>query len=310
MTEKRAENYILGIGGANTDVHARLGQPAIMHDSNPGQIHSSVGGVTRNILENLTLLGKRCVLLSAVGDDAFGKRLLEDCREKGIDAEHVMISRDLPTGVYMDIQDEQGELLIASCDARVVENIPLSYFEENAELIRGASLIVTDPNLLPEQLLKIRELAGDVPVYIDPVSVSKSPRIKDILRCFDFIKPNAIELEALSGMPGGTHEEIAAAAAELLKKGVGSIAVSMGSEGCYFADKTGLSMFEKPRRVLRSENCTGAGDAFMAGMIYGRLEDMPPSETLRFAMACGSAAILSEDTISPLLSEKYVRELM
>ena len=48
-----------GIGGANVDIHGQSLAPLIMRDSNPGRLHVSVGGVTRNILDNLTRLGER-----------------------------------------------------------------------------------------------------------------------------------------------------------------------------------------------------------------------------------------------------------
>ena len=49
--------FIAGIGGANVDMHGRSDRMMIMRDSNPGTLSVSLGGVCRNICENLTLLG-------------------------------------------------------------------------------------------------------------------------------------------------------------------------------------------------------------------------------------------------------------
>ena len=49
--------YIAGIGGANVDIHGKSDNKLIMRDSNPGTLHMSLGGVCRNICENLALLG-------------------------------------------------------------------------------------------------------------------------------------------------------------------------------------------------------------------------------------------------------------
>ena len=50
------EKYIVGIGAANVDIHGRSNRPLNMKDSNPGRMHVSCGGVTRNILENISRL--------------------------------------------------------------------------------------------------------------------------------------------------------------------------------------------------------------------------------------------------------------
>ena len=49
--------YIAGIGGANVDIHGQSLAPIIMRDSNPGKLHTSMGGVVRNVLENCARLG-------------------------------------------------------------------------------------------------------------------------------------------------------------------------------------------------------------------------------------------------------------
>lgn len=50
--------YIAGIGGANMDIHGKSDRQLIMRDSNPGSLHTSLGGVCRNICENLARLGE------------------------------------------------------------------------------------------------------------------------------------------------------------------------------------------------------------------------------------------------------------
>ena len=44
------EKYVVGVGGANLDMHARSRNPVVMRDSNPSYMHTSAGGVTRNII--------------------------------------------------------------------------------------------------------------------------------------------------------------------------------------------------------------------------------------------------------------------
>ena len=73
--------YIAGIGGANMDIHGRSDRQLIMRDSNPGSLHTSLGGVCRNICENLARLGETVRLITVVGDDVQGARYCRGLRK-------------------------------------------------------------------------------------------------------------------------------------------------------------------------------------------------------------------------------------
>lgn len=301
--------YILGIGGANMDLHGKLNNEAVLHDSNPGKIKTSPGGVTRNILDNLARMGQNCVLLTAVGEDLLGRALISSCEEVGLDMSEVYRTSNYSTGSYIALMDKEGELFISTADTRIVENIPLSYFEEKKVIIENAAAIVCDPNLETEQLKKITELAKDAKIYLDPTSGAKAVKIKEILSSFYFIKPNRLELEVLSGMKCESEEEIVRAARSLLEKGLKSIAVSLGEGGCYYADAN-HSIFRKLDYKANVSNATGAGDAFMAGLIYGELNGYGMEKSLDYALSAGAIAIESEDTISQKMSEELLNEFV
>ena len=81
--EALGEKYVLGIGAANVDVHGRSRVSVVMRDSNPGHLHTSVGGVTRNVLENLSRLGVSARMVSAVGDDVYGEMVYRESVSAG-----------------------------------------------------------------------------------------------------------------------------------------------------------------------------------------------------------------------------------
>lgn len=71
--------YVLGVGAANVDIHGRSKKPIVMHDSNPGHMNTSAGGVTRNVCENLSRLGVSVKLISAVGTDVYADQIRREC---------------------------------------------------------------------------------------------------------------------------------------------------------------------------------------------------------------------------------------
>ena len=56
-TASAARPYVVGVGAANLDIHGRPKKAIVMHDSNPGHMNASAGGVTRNVCDNLARLG-------------------------------------------------------------------------------------------------------------------------------------------------------------------------------------------------------------------------------------------------------------
>ena len=76
--------YIAVAGGANVDVGAHALQKLRPKDSNPGHVHTSFGGVGRNIAHNLRLLGVDVELFSALGTDDYGAAMEKDCAAIGL----------------------------------------------------------------------------------------------------------------------------------------------------------------------------------------------------------------------------------
>ncbi len=303
------DGYIVGAGGANFDIHIRTTDAPVLRDSNPGHLRTSAGGVCRNIMENLARQGDECVLLSAVGSDHFGDAVLAACTEAGMDVSRVLRSDKTPTSAYIDILDDGGDMYLAANDMRLVAEIPAEYFKNNAELIGGAAAVVIDANLSGDQLTAIFEAADSVPVFADPVSAAKCGVLKPFLSKLTLIKPNRMELEALSGLPCGTDEEIANAAEELLRQGVKQVVVSLGERGCWSFGR-GASLIRGIDCDLPVVNASGAGDAFMAGLVHSYLNGADKETMLHYALACGRIATLSEDTINYCLTEEYVFRFM
>jgi pseudouridine kinase len=309
MSTKRKENgkNILGVGGANMDVHLKISGDYVLHDSNPGRLLLSPGGVTRNILDNLAKLGLCCSMLTAVGKDVFGDEILRSCSAAGIKTDHVFRSGEEYSSSYIALIDGEGDMFVGACDAEILEHMPLSYIEAAEAELKDADAIVCDTNLTEEQLTRLTELAGNTPVFIDPVSTAKAKRIKDIAGRFYCIKPNRMELEAITGMECLTDRDIETACEKLLREGVREVAVSLGERGCYFADSEGHSFFRTPAEVEEMVNASGAGDAFTAGLVYSYIKGLSPEETVDTALRCGSIAVMSGETINPSMSEELLK---
>ena len=91
--EKVSSSYVAVIGGSVADFIAapestddpshKVLSSLIIHSSNPGKLHVTVGGVGRNIATALGRLGDtNTVFLSAVSNDLIGKMIFEDLEKR------------------------------------------------------------------------------------------------------------------------------------------------------------------------------------------------------------------------------------
>jgi 6-phosphofructokinase 2 len=109
------------------------------------------------------------------------------------------------------------------------------------------------------------------------------------------IKPNVYELEITSGKSLPTIEAIAEQARQLQQGGVSNVCVSMGAEGAVFVNSEESYYAPAPRiRVMCS---VGAGDAMVAGLLAGLVDELPAEEVLLQGLACGSGAVTQPGTM-------------
>lgn len=300
--------YIVGVGAANADIHGRSRAAVNLKDSNPGTMRVSVGGVTRNILENAARLGLDARLVSAVGGDVFGRLILARSAAAGMDVSNVLVLPDAASSTYMTVLEPSGEMLVAVSDMSILAQLPEAYLAERAPLLRGAAAIACDPSLPEETILRLLALAGETPVFVDPVSTAYARKLLPHVGRFHTVKPNRMELSILAELDAEEDAALKPAIARLLEKGCRRVYVTLGPEGCCYGDASGLFLRAKLRPIARMENATGAGDAFTAATIYGHVHALPPEETLNLALAAGSVAIRSAETVSPEMSIPLLRE--
>lgn len=294
--------YALVIGGINRDVGGISKNPLINNDSNPGNVRISLGGVGRNIAHNMALLGLDVKMLTAIGEDVYMKYIKDSCRDLNIDITQAMYVNDMPNAVYLYISDANGDMAVAVSDMDIYERLTPDYFNRKKQIIDKAKVVVLDTNL-PEASLKWIIENAENPIFLDPVSTTKAEKIKDLLSGIHTLKPNKMEAEYLSGVKINDESSLEKAALSILKQGVKRVFISLGSDGVYCRD--GRESFYVPcLKNINIKNTTGGGDAYMAGLVWGYMNDMSLEETGKLAMAASAIAVESSDTINEDLTIK------
>ncbi len=291
--------HVLVIGAANLDIKGQPEGELVRGTSVPGRIRSGLGGVARNIAENLARLEVETVLLTAVGDDEAGERILGHAAASGIDVSEALVVPGRRTGAYIVLLSSSGALEVALDDMSILSALTPEYFEARRHLFRQACLVAVDANLTPEALAKVVELCDeyDVALCADPTSVTLAARLIPHLPRLYFITPNVQEASVLCGyeIDPTDRDAVQAAAAYLVAQGVDMCVISLGERGVVYADSDTTG--HVPAIQTQVVDPTGAGDAMSAAIIFGLLEDLPLDECVRLGVTAASLTLRSRETV-------------
>ncbi len=296
-------SYIAVAGGVNVDIGAQSARRLQSKDSNPGRVRTGLGGVGRNIAHNLALLGADVELLTAIGSDHYAEMVVCSCAELGIGVSHALRVPGGATSAYVYISDERGDMALAVSDMTICDALTPEYFAAQLDVLNGAALVVADTNLPTASLAYLAEHLN-VPLFVDPVSATKTERLAGLLPHIHTLKPNALEAEILSGVPVVDRNSARRAARRLIESGVRQVFLSLGKEGFLAAAEDETVWQPAPEAEVR--NTTGAGDAMMAALVWAHLRGENLSRAATLGAAAAAITIESEETISPALSAEAV----
>ena len=249
---------VLVIGAAGWDMVGSVKSDLMLHTSNPAEIRFSFGGAARNVAENLLRLGTAVTLLTVVGRDETGERLVQDIAGVGANVDAVLHSSQYPTGSYLAVVNRDGKLEYGLDDMRVLAELSPKYIHAHEALFEQASLVFIDANLSKETLRTVMSIAKrlKLPVCADPTSELLAPKLIPYLPRLRLVVPNSREASILSNRKSDptTRRGTIEAAKSLVSQGVEIAIITMAELGvCYATSET--SGFSSPgaQRCARSD---------------------------------------------------------
>ena len=304
----RKNSYVTVIGGSNMDIQGVPGKSLVMFDSNPGRVDISLGGVGRNIADNICRLGLGTKLISAIGNDLYGNKILSECKSYGIDVDDCYISNEHSTSIYVSILNGSNDMQVAISHMDILDKLDMSYISSKHQSINDSLAIVIDTNLSEDVMDYITTTFSHIPIFVDTVSTSKCMKIKNMIGRFNTIKLNQYEAEALSGMKIDGIDDIKLCSQYFLNKGVKNVFITLGKDGVFCANAEN-SVHVKGVKV-DIVSATGAGDAFTAALVYSYLNVFDIEYTAKFSMAASIIALSHENTINPNMSVENIKKIL
>ncbi len=273
---------IIVVGSINMDLIMETDRlPVLGETLLGGPFSTAPGGKGANQAAACARLGATVAHLGRVGDDGFGRQLLDVLDAEGIDRRGVTVTTGTSSGV--------AQICVAGGDNSIIvapgANGCLSAEDVRASqaLFEGARAALFQLEVPLDAVFEGLRLAKthEALTILTPAPWRELPR--ELLALVDVLVPNAIELSQCAGT--ANREK---AFAHLLDLGVGAVVMTAGSEGAYFASAHRLGHVPAPS--VDVVDSTGAGDTFTGALAVALSEGRQLPEAIRFAVRAGSLA--------------------
>ncbi len=292
MAEKKRYD-VISAGLLLTDVLAQplrtLPEPGLLSLVDTIKLHT--GGCALNTGIALARLGVRVGLVGLVGEDGFGDFVIQSIQREGADPVGVRRVSEAGTSATVVLINPEGE---RSFIHTLGANALFSAKDVDLELAASARIFhVGSVGLLPafdgEPMATVLQQVRShgVITSLDTVWDPFGRWLKVVEPCLphvDLFTPALHEARMITGL-----EEPEANARFFLERGARVVAVKMGAEGCFVADRE--HAFHVPGYTVDVVDTTGAGDSFVAGFLVGWLQGWPLEKIARFANAVGALCV-------------------
>jgi sugar/nucleoside kinase (ribokinase family) len=257
-----------------------------------GQVEQILDGMTLAIGSSAVIfacgaarLGLRVLFLGKVGEDEFGRFMLQSMQARQIDTSNVRIDPHVRTGASIILNRGNDRAILTFPGAiplLELEDIPLDQLSQ-ARHLHLTSFFIQDrlrPSV-PELFAHAREmgLTTSLDTNYDP-SGQWNGGLADVLALTDVFFPN--ETEACAIVKTQDVEQAGVALAE----NIPLVVVKQGAKGALAFSST--KQISQPALPVAVVDTVGAGDSFDAGFLYAYLHAWDLQRCLQLGTACGS----------------------
>ena len=303
FTEIDQSRRVVGIGSNVVDVIYRVNRIAgpeektyILPDEKGAVVTELAGGVTLNHLAWSARMGVPAGLFGFQGDDRYGAMIRDEMDRHGIDRSAVRVLEGRASGFSVVNVAADADRAIYMARALTAETTAADVETHFADYIRSAAMVTTEISQFPLDaviaVLRIAHEAGvptvldvDVPpdFAIDVAGLGSAEDFEEALRLADVVKP--AKAAALQIVAADSSEERAERIFN--RYGARLVAITEGAQGSVVTD--GKQTIRTPAKPVEARDTTGAGDAFLGGLISGLFHGLTLQDTASLANACGAA---------------------
>ena len=253
------------------------------------------GGPVPNVCVGLSRMGFKTSLIAGVGDDPFGKILLDELRHDNVNTDWMIMKKKLSLLAAGWIEKKNGrrtmvlakELLIKPTDIKL-DDLPVP------------KIIHLDGRDMPASLKLARwAKKKNVIVSFDIGSVRN-----DVSEIFPFV--NHLVVADEYAFPFTKTKTVLSAVKKLSKLCSGVIVVTEGTKGSTGYDPIENKFYFQKAFKVKNIDTTGAGDCYHTGYLYGLLNNFPLKKQMLYGSAAAALKCTKAGARSGIPNEKQL----
>jgi ribokinase len=258
-----------------------IGETISGHD-----FHTIPGGKGANQAVGCAKLGADVAMLGAVGNDSYGKAIVESLLSYGVATDNIAILAD-KTGIASIIHTSTDNCIIVVPGANAAFDTERLAALEPQIARAGVLLVQLEIDIKTvERALEVAKSNG-VTTILNPAPAVSLP--ERMLRLADFVTPNETELEVLCGHKISGEAELEQVLAGWNERYGGQLIVTRGAAGCSYYSEGRLHTV--PALSVEVVDTTGAGDAFNGALAHCLAQGWPMEKAVPFAVATSSLSV-------------------
>lgn len=289
---------ILVIGSLNMDLVTVTNRMPSVGETIIGKRFDQIpGGKGANQAASMARLNGDVTMIGRVGEDLFGKALIESLKEDGVNIEYIKKDKELSTGMATITVDEDGNNSIIVIPGANY-GVGRCDIDENINLFNESKIVLSQLEIPIDTVEYGMKIAKEKDNYTILNPAPAKELSDDLIKNIDLLTPNETELEIISGIKINNFDDVIKASKLLINKGVKELIVTLGSEGSLYINKDSEKKFNAYK--VNAVDTTAAGDSFNGGIAVSIMEGKSMYEAIDFASKVGALTVMKEGAQSSL----------
>lgn len=279
------------VGSLNMDLTIYTEKMPLLGETMHGHdFITNCGGKGANQAVAVGKLGGDVSMIGLVGNDDFGRALLENLKNNHVDTSAVEQLDGTSTGIAMITVVNGNNFIILNGGAN--QQVKPGYIDKHIDKIREADIVVLQLEIPIETVAYTIKLAKELgkKVILDPAPAQKLP--DEVYQGLYLIKPNETEVSILTGTDSSTEDGVLEGIQNLKKLGVLNAMVTVGKDGVIVND--GNITLHKYTPSVKVADTTAAGDCFTGALALSLSQGKSMEDSVAFANAAATVAVMRE----------------
>jgi len=292
LSQPNSNNKVVVVGSLSMDLVLTVPRLPKVGETLQGQTFNTfVGGKGNNQALAAARLGARVAMLGQVGNDEYGKIVLDNLKQNNVDTTHMLIDKNIGTGIaniWVGPDGSNSIIIIANSNG----TLSPKHVEQCQTMLDNSKVLLLQLEIPMETVIAAARAgkARGLTVVLNPAPAPADGQLSsELLQLVDVFVPNETEAQLLTGILPQDQASAINCAQALIAMGPKAVILTLGERGAMVLQKDGKAEFISSHKV-KVVDSTAAGDAFVGALGAKLAEGVSLAEAVRYGCAAGALA--------------------